>query len=89
VLVAERRWTLHLKGGLEVLLPERNAERALQTLVELDRTKQLLTRDIVAIDLRLADRVTVRQSDSAFATRDAVIKAAEKARKKLGKGSEA
>ncbi len=89
VLVAERRWTLHLKGGLEVLLPERSPERALQTLVELDRTKQLLTRDIVAIDLRLADRVTVRQSDSAFATRDAVIKAAEKARKKLGKGSEA
>lgn len=88
VLVAERRWTLHLKGGLEVLLPAQAPDKALQTLVDLDRTKQLLSRDIVAIDLRLTDRVTVRQSDAAAATRDAALKAAEKAKKKA-KGSEA
>ena len=60
VLVAERRWNLHLKGGVEVLLPEREPERALTTLVDLERAKKLLARDIVAVDLRLADRVTVR-----------------------------
>jgi len=59
VLVAERRWTLHLKGGVEILLPEREAEQALVTLLDLDHTNKLLTRDIVAIDLRLPDRVTV------------------------------
>lgn len=88
VLVAERRWTLHLKGGVEVLLPARAPEQALQTLVDLDRTKQLLSRDIVAIDLRLSDRVTVRQSDAAAAARDAALKASEK-KKKKAKGSEA
>jgi cell division protein FtsQ len=84
VLVAERRWNLHLKSGLEVLLPEREPEQALATLVDLDRDKKLLTRDIVSVDLRLADRVTVRQSDAAAAARDDALKTAEKAKKKKG-----
>ena len=40
VLVAERRWNLHLKGGVEVLLPENEAEQALRTLVDLDRNQE-------------------------------------------------
>jgi cell division protein FtsQ len=89
VLVAERRWNLHLKGGVEVLLPERGADRALATLTDLNRTKKLLARDIVAVDLRLADRIAVRQSDAAAAVRDEAVKAAEKARKaKSPKGTE-
>jgi cell division protein FtsQ len=89
VLVAERRWNLHLKSGVEVLLPEREPERALMTLVDLDRTKKLLSRDIVAVDLRLSDRVTVRQSDAAAAAREQAFKDAEKAKKSKGKGSDA
>jgi cell division protein FtsQ len=89
VLVAERRWSLHLKGGIEVLLPENDLERALQTLAELDRAKKLLARDIVAIDLRLADRVTVRLSDAAAAAREEALKAAEKDKKVKRKGGEA
>lgn len=88
VLVAERRWNLHLKAGVEVLLPESEPERALRTLVDLDRSKKLLSRDIVAVDMRLSDRVTVRQSDATAAARDAALKAAEKAAKKK-KGGEA
>jgi cell division protein FtsQ len=88
VLVAERRWNLYLKDGVTVLLPEADPERGLKTLVDLDRTKKLLSRDIVAVDLRLSDRVTVRQSDAAAAARDEALKAAEKAAKKK-KGSEA
>lgn len=84
VLVAERRWTLHLKNGVEVLLPEEAPDRALAALTDLDRAKQLLTRDITVVDLRLPDRVTVRQSDAAFAARDAALKAAEKAKKAKG-----
>lgn len=89
VLVAKRRWNLYLENGVEVLLPEFEAERALQTLVDLDRDKKLLTRDIVEVDLRLGDRVTVRLSDEAAAARAEVIKQAEKARKKKAKGGEA
>jgi cell division protein FtsQ len=90
VLVAERRWNLHLKGGLEILLPEGEAEQALRILIDLDRSDKLLSRDIVAVDLRLPDRVTVRQSDSAAAAREQALKDAEKAKKsKVGKGGEA
>ena len=89
VLVAERRWNLHLKGGVEVLLPESEPERALRTLVDLDHSKKLLSRDITAVDLRLPDRVTVRQSDAAAAARDEALKAIEKAKKKGKGGSEA
>ena len=84
VLVGERRWNLRLKNGVEVLLPEAEPERALQTLANLDREKKLLSRDIVLVDLRQVDRVTVRQSDAAFAVRDEALKAAAKAAKKQG-----
>ena len=61
-----------------------------KTLLDLDHTNKLLTRDIVAIDLRLPDRVTVRQSDGAAAAREQAFKDAEKAKKgKAGKGGEA
>jgi cell division protein FtsQ len=90
VLVAERRWNLHFKDGVEVLLPEDDSGQALQTLVDLDNSKKLLSRDITAVDLRLPDRVTVRQSDAAAAMRDQALKDAEKAKKaKSGKGGEA
>jgi len=89
VLVAERRWNLHLKNGVEVLLPEDHAEAALQTMIDLDRDKNLLSKDIVLVDLRLEDRVTVRLSDGAAAARAEALKAAEKKRKKPGKGGEA
>ncbi|MFZ1065596.1 MAG: cell division protein FtsQ/DivIB [Pseudolabrys sp.] len=90
VLVAERRWSLHLKGGIEILLPEREPEKALRTLIDLERSNKLLSRDIIAIDLRLSDRITVRQSDNAAAAREQIFKDAEKAKKgKTGKGGEA
>ncbi len=89
VLVAGRRWNLHLKDGTEVLLPEDEPGHALQTLCELDRSKQILSRDIVTVDLRLSDRVTVRLSDAAAAARDEALKAATEKNKKKSKGGEA
>lgn len=90
IFVAERRWNLRLKDGVEILLPESDAERALGILVDLDRGEKLLSRAIVAVDLRLRDRVTVRQSDVAAAAREQMLKDAEKAKKpKQGKGGEA
>jgi cell division protein FtsQ len=88
-LIAERRWTLYLKNGIEVLLPEGEPERALRTLSELDRSKKLLARDIVKVDLRLPDRVGVRLSEAAAEARDAAFKAVDKAAKKTKKGGEA
>jgi cell division protein FtsQ len=74
IFVAERRWNLRLKSGLDVRLPDANVEAALDTLARLDREKALLTRDITAVDLRLADRVTVRVSDAVAQAREEAIK---------------
>jgi cell division protein FtsQ len=74
IYVAERRWNLRLKNGVDVRLPETDIEGALATLVRLDREKSLLSRDITAVDLRLADRLTVRLSDSVAQAREEAIK---------------
>jgi cell division protein FtsQ len=79
VLVAERRWNLRLKNGVDVRLPEFGVEQALDQLAVLERDVRLSNRDITAIDLRLADRITVRLSDAAFQARE------EAAKKKLQK----
>ncbi len=82
VLVGERRWNLRLKNGIDVELPETGVEAALVRLAKLDRDKKLITRDIVAIDLRLADRVTVRLSDGAAQARAEALKEKKPATKK-------
>jgi cell division protein FtsQ len=79
VLVAERRWNLRLKNGVDVRLPEFDVEQALDQLAALERDTRLSNRDITAIDLRLADRITVRLSDGALQARE------EAAKKKLQK----
>lgn len=69
VLVGERRWNMRMKSGVDVRLPESDPARAFETLVALDREQKILSRDILAIDLRLPDRVTVRLSEPAAAAR--------------------
>jgi cell division protein FtsQ len=78
VLVAERRWNLRLKNGVDVRLPEFDVEQALDRLVALERDDKLSERDITVIDLRLADRVTVRLSDQAFQAREEAKKKQQK-----------
>ena len=82
VLVAERRWNVVLKNGIAVRLPEAGLEQALETLLRLDRGNKILSRDLTAIDLRLADRVTVQLSDEAAAARIEALRA--KSPKKKG-----
>jgi len=74
ILVSERRWNLRLKNGIDIKLPEADVTAALDRLLALDRDKKLLSRDILAIDLRLPDRVTVRLSDAAAAAREEALK---------------
>ncbi len=60
VRVAERRWNLALKDGVEVALPEENVERALARLADLQRQNRILDRAVARIDLRIAGRVYIR-----------------------------
>jgi cell division protein FtsQ len=81
ILIAERRWNLRLRNGLDIRLPETAVEQALVTLVGLDRDKKLLSRDIVFVDLRLPDRVTVQLSEAAAAQRAEALKEKKPAKK--------
>ena len=81
IRVADRRWTLKMRNGIDVRLPERGLVDALQQLAVLDKDKSLLSRDITIVDLRLPDRVSVRLSDAAYEARQAELKARAKAKK--------
>jgi cell division protein FtsQ len=81
VLIGERRWNLRLRNGLDIRLPETDIEQALATLAALDKDKKLLSRDIVAVDLRLSDRVTVQLSEAAAAARAEALKDKKPAKK--------
>lgn len=63
IRVGDRRWTLKLGSGLEIMLPDDNVDAALASLTKLDAEKGLLNRNIASVDLRLLDRVTVRLRD--------------------------
>ena len=82
IFVGERRWNLRLKGGLDVRLPENDVGNALAALSRLDKEDKLFSRDIVAIDLRLPDRLTVQLSDDAAKAREELFKKLQK--KKAG-----
>jgi cell division protein FtsQ len=84
ILVGERRWNLRLRNGLDIRLPEADAAAALDRLVVLERDSKLTTRDIMAIDLRLPDRVTVRLSPAAAQSRLDASKDRKPAAKKAG-----
>lgn len=65
VRVGGRRWNLHLKGGIDVRLPEANSAEAWSQLARIEREHGLLGRDVVAIDLRLPGRLVVRTAPDA------------------------
>jgi cell division protein FtsQ len=85
ILVAERRWNLRLRNGMDVRLPEFDVDQAVEELLTLERDKKLFARDITAVDMRLPDRVTVRLSDAAAKAREDALKD----KKKKAKGTDA
>ncbi len=71
VRVGDRRWTLKMRSGVDVELPEADPLAAMATLLTEERQSRLLERDILSVDLRVPGRVFVRLSEEAAAARDA------------------
>ena len=82
IFVAGRRWTLKTVGGIEIVLPERNAAEALSRLALLEHDSHILEKDILSLDLRLPGRVVARLSVEAGAAREEAL-----AKKGKGKGT--
>jgi cell division protein FtsQ len=81
IFVGERRWNLRLKDGLDIRLPENDVGKALASLSKLDREDRLFSRDIVAVDMRLPDRLTVQLSDDAAKAREELFKKQQQKKK--------
>jgi cell division protein FtsQ len=62
VLVGNRRWNIRMDNDIDVKLPEEGAADAWQRFASLNRQNDLLDKDILAIDLRVPNRVVVRQA---------------------------
>jgi cell division protein FtsQ len=73
-LVSGRRWTLKMDNGMDVRLPELGAANALARLVKLENEQKILEKDVLAIDLRMADRVVVRLTEEAALARAESLK---------------
>ena len=62
VRVGMRRWDVVLGSGQRILLPAEGALGALERVIALDATQQILQRDVSVIDMRLPTRPTLRLS---------------------------
>ncbi len=69
VRVGDRRWTLKMRSGVEVALPEQDPSSALRRLADVERQSRVLEKDVLSLDLRIAGRITVRLSEDAAAVR--------------------
>lgn len=65
VRVSGRRWNLRLRNGIDIRLPAEDVATALDRLAEYQREHALFERDVIAVDLRVPDRLIVRVNGEA------------------------
>jgi cell division protein FtsQ len=65
VRMGERRWDLVLDRGQRIMLPEDGPVQALERVIALSAAQDMLARDLVAVDMRLAQRPTIRMNAEA------------------------
>ena len=68
VRVGERRWDLVLDRDQRIMLPEDEPALALERVIALDQAQEMLDRDLVTVDMRLAQRPTIRMNEGAVKT---------------------
>ena len=56
---SERRWDVHLKNGMAVRLPEIDPVSAWSRLAIIDRKREITSRDLAVIDLRIPHQLVV------------------------------
>jgi len=74
IRVAERRWDVRLENGITIKLPEAGEDEAITGLVAMDHESGVLSRDILAIDMRFSDRLVVQLTPEAATRREAAVK---------------
>lgn len=83
--VGDRRWDLRLDNGVTIRLPEDKPIEAAAAVMKLDEKEKLLDRDILAVDMRLDDRMVIKLTPAALERRNAALKQRQKIIAKAGK----
>lgn len=78
VLISGDRWNVVLDDGIELMLPADKPAAALATVARMDAEKQLLSREITTVDMRLPDQMILRLDDKGLAARKDLLKEREK-----------
>jgi cell division protein FtsQ len=65
VRISQRRWDLVLDRGQRIQLPQKQPVQALERVLLMHKAQDLLERDLALVDMRLADRPTIRMSEAA------------------------
>jgi len=60
------RWDIRLDGKVDIRLPEKEAERALEYLLVLENQHHLMEHEIMTIDMRLPDQLILRLTPEAI-----------------------
>lgn len=66
VRMGERRWDVVLDRDQRIQLPAVSPVRALERVIVLNQVQDMLERDLVVVDMRLADRPTIRMNEAAM-----------------------
>ena len=65
VRMGERRWDMVLDRDQRILLPGGNPVSALDRVIALNDAQDMLNRDVAIVDMRNADRPTLRMNEEA------------------------
>lgn len=65
IRVGERRWNIRFENGVELKLPEEKADIAWRKFALINKEKQLLTRAVKSVDMRLPDRIFIQRAPGA------------------------
>lgn len=68
VRMGARRWDVVLDRDQRIMLPEDGALQALERVIALEGAQEVLSRDVARVDMRLAQRPTVRMTKQATET---------------------
>ena len=67
VRMGERRWDIVLDRDQRILLPDDGAVQAFERIIALNEAQDMLARDVVVVDMRNAQRPTLRMNEEAAA----------------------
>jgi len=65
--MGERRWDIVLDRNQRILLPSDGPVAAFDRVIALDLAQDMLERDVTIVDMRNADRPTLRMNEDAAA----------------------